>query len=178
MVRVFGPNKVLEIWIVLNIIKCNFVDSRKYKLKWAQERINLKSNNSLNTDLKFKMGCANVTSATNAQRVKLSKKDLGMQPFRAWLNRTSKSVKAGAFGPSSNCSSPLRIVMGNTSCDVDSAIGAMVLAYYYKVKLGQEWVPVINCRREDFYCNLEIVRHLENCKIPHSDLYFYDEFRA
>ena len=68
--------------------------------------------------------------------------------------------------------------MGNTSCDVDSAIGALVLAYYYQLKLGQQWVPVINCRRADFFCSLEIVTHLANCHISHSDLYFYDEFRA
>ena len=67
--------------------------------------------------------------------------------------------------------------MGNTSCDVDSAIGAMVLAYYYSKKMNEAWVPVINCRREDFYCNLEIVKHLANCQISHEDLYFYDEFR-
>ena len=53
--------------------------------------------------------------------------------------------------------------MGNTSCDVDSAIGALVLAYYYQSKLNQQWVPVINCNRADFFCNLEIVKHLANC---------------
>ena len=68
--------------------------------------------------------------------------------------------------------------MGNTSCDVDSAVGAIGLAYYYTVKLNQQWVPVINCRRQDFFCNLEIVRHLENCQISQDDLYFYDEFKA
>mmetsp|Transcript_5798 Transcript_5798/g.7828 ORF Transcript_5798/g.7828 Transcript_5798/m.7828 type:complete len:135 (-) Transcript_5798:921-1325(-) len=67
--------------------------------------------------------------------------------------------------------------MGNTSCDVDSAVGALVLAYYYTTKLGQPWIPVINCRRQDFFCNLEIVKHLENCQISQDELYFYDEFR-
>ena len=55
--------------------------------------------------------------------------------------------------------------MGNTSCDVDSAIGALVLAFYYQIKLGQQWVPVINCNRADFFCNLEITKHLEMCQI-------------
>ena len=36
---------------------------------------------------------------------------------------------------------------------------------------------MINCRRQDFFCNLEIVKHLENSKIAQSDLYFWDEFR-
>ena len=37
---------------------------------------------------------------------------------------------------------------------------------------------MINCRREDFFCNLEITKHLENSQISQSDLYFWDEFRA
>jgi len=68
--------------------------------------------------------------------------------------------------------------MGNTSCDVDSAVGAIGLAYYYQKKLNQQWTPIINCRRADFFCNLEIVKHFENCQISQDDLYFYDEFKA
>merc|ERR1712051_536766 len=67
--------------------------------------------------------------------------------------------------------------MGNTSCDVDSAVGAICLAYYYSKKLNQQWVPVINCNRADFYCNLEIVLHFQKCQIDQSELYFWDEFR-
>ena len=84
-------------------------------------------------------------------------------------------MSKGEFGP--QASKKLRVVMGNTSCDVDSAVGALVLAYFYSKKLGSAWVPVINCRREDFFCNLEIVRHLKNCQISQDELYFYDEFR-
>jgi len=36
-------------------------------------------------------------------------------------------------------------------------------------------VPVINCNKNDFKINLEIVRHVSDCKIDTSDLYFYDE---
>ena len=98
-----------------------------------------------------------------------------MPNFRKWLTQTKLSVSKGEFGPSAG--KKLRVVMGNTSCDVDSAVGALVLAYYYSKKLGNSWVPVINCRREDFFCNLEIVRHLQNCQISQDELYFYDEFR-
>jgi len=101
-----------------------------------------------------------------------------MQRFRHWLQATSEGVRAGAFGPGDGAADKLRIVMGNTSCDVDSAVGAIVLAYYYQQKLGQQWVPVINARREDFYCNLEIVKHFDNTGISQDQLYFYDEFRA
>lgn len=69
--------------------------------------------------------------------------------------------------------------MGNTSCDVDSAIGALTLSYYYTKKSGGEqvWVPVINSPRKDFFCNLEITQHLKDCEISQDELYFYDEFR-
>lgn len=100
-----------------------------------------------------------------------------MQKFRTWLSTSAQSVRTGAFGPAEANSDKLRIVMGNTSCDVDSAIGALALAYYYSTKLQQQWIPVINCRREDFFCNLEIVKHLANCQISQDELYFYDEFR-
>ena len=43
-------------------------------------------------------------------------------------------MRTGAMGPAEG-QQPLRIVMGNTSCDVDSAVGALVLAYYYTRKL-------------------------------------------
>ena len=72
-------------------------------------------------------------------------------------------MRTGALGPAEANADKLRIVMGNTSCDVDTAIGALVLAYYYQSKLNQQWVPVINCNRADFFCNLEIVKHLANC---------------
>ena len=59
-----------------------------------------------------------------------------MQRFRNWLSATNTAVRAGTFGAGMNCHIPLRVVMGNTSCDVDSAIGALVLAFYYQTKLG------------------------------------------
>ena len=94
-----------------------------------------------------------------------------MQRLRTWLAKSAQEFRAGP-------TQPLRIVMGNTSCDVDSAIGAICLAYYYETKLGQKWTPIINCKAADFFCNLEIVLHLKNCQIEQSDLVFYDEFRA
>ena len=90
-----------------------------------------------------------------------------MQNFRQYLASTVSGVKNGEFGPSQDGPKKLRIVMGNTSCDVDSAIGALVLAYYLTKKSdGQEtWVPVINAPKKDFFCNLEIIQHLKDCGI-------------
>ena len=73
----------------------------------------------------------------------------------------------------------LRIVMGNTSCDMDSVVGALTLGYFYTRKSteGHLFVPVINCKKDDFFCNLEITMHLQDSKIPHDDLLFWDTFR-
>ena len=100
-----------------------------------------------------------------------------MQRLREWLSATKQAITTGSLGPTEQHADRLRIVMGNTSCDVDSAVGAICLAYYYSRKLNQQWVPVINCNRADFYCNLEIVLHLQNSQVDQSELYFYDEFR-
>ena len=57
----------------------------------------------------------------------------------------------------------MRIVMGNTSCDMDSAVGAITLAYYYTTKLNQPYVPVINCKKDEFQYRLEIAMHMSDC---------------
>ena len=102
-----------------------------------------------------------------------------MQGLRSWLGKTVQAVKQGQLGPGEGCTNKLRIVMGNTSCDMDSAIGAIALAYYYTMKSGGEavWVPVINAPKKDFYVNLEIATHLDDCKIDKDELFYYDEFR-
>ena len=100
-----------------------------------------------------------------------------MQRFRSWLSSTTSAVKSGSFGPGKE--QPLRIVLGNTSCDMDSAVGALCLAYLYSRQFPTEvHVPVINCARASFYTNIEIVKHFEQCQIPLDHLYFYDEFTA
>ena len=59
-----------------------------------------------------------------------------MPRFREWLTATKRAVTSNSFGPTRKHKDRLRIVMGNTSCDVDSAIGAICLAYYYSRKLN------------------------------------------
>ena len=59
-----------------------------------------------------------------------------MQRFRQWLTATKQAVTSGSLGPTEQHADRLRIVMGNTSCDVDSAVGALSLAYYYSKKLN------------------------------------------
>ena len=64
-------------------------------------------------------------------------------------------------------SSPIRLVMGNTSGDMDSIIGAMSLAYFLTLKTKQQWTPVVNCHESDFKLKVEIYKHLvTDCKVP------------
>lgn len=55
---------------------------------------------------------------------------------------------------------PVRIVMGNTSGDMDSVVGALGLAYFLSLKTKEHWCPIINCAREDFNMKVEIYKHL------------------
>lgn len=70
---------------------------------------------------------------------------------------------------------PLRLVIGNTSGDMDSIVGAMGLAYYYTLKTKTLWTPVINCAKLDIKLKAEIYKHvIEDCKIDIDDLLFWD----
>jgi len=94
------------------------------------------------------------------------------QSFKSYLTHISTQAKAKKL------QRKLRIVIGNTSCDLDSCIGALVLAYYYSRVGGKEFLPVVNCRREDFRLNLEANLHLiTDCKLNINDLVFVDELR-
>ena len=66
--------------------------------------------------------------------------------------------------------------MGNTSCDMDSVVGAITLAYYYTRKLGEKFVPVINCKKDELRYRLEIAMHMQDCEISPEHLFFYDTF--
>ena len=64
-----------------------------------------------------------------------------MQRFRQWLSQTTQLMRGGQQ------TQPLRLVLGNTSYDVDSCIGSIGLAYFYSITLDQNWVPIMNCNR-------------------------------
>ena len=99
-----------------------------------------------------------------------------MNGFREYLSTATKAAKSGDMGKDPmNDYCKLRVVIGNTSCDMDSAVGALVLAYYYTKVTGDLWTPVLNCRADEFFAKMEIVRHFKNCKIEESDLMFLDQ---
>lgn len=63
-----------------------------------------------------------------------------MNKFRKFLG-DSKSLLI-------NSETPVNLVLGNTSADMDSVVGSLGLAYYLSLKTGNLWTPVINCNRD------------------------------
>ena len=70
---------------------------------------------------------------------------------------------------------PVRIVMGNNSGDVDSIVGALGLAYFYHLRYGQMWIPIVNCDKDNFPLSTEIYQHvITDCELEEDDLVFWD----
>ncbi len=70
---------------------------------------------------------------------------------------------------------PVRIVIGNTSGDMDSIVGALVYSYYLSLKTKDFWTPIVNCHAVDFVQRVEIKRHFDNCHIDSADLVFLND---
>tara|TARA_B110000503_G_C6831782_1_gene283089 strand:+ start:197 stop:574 length:378 start_codon:yes stop_codon:yes gene_type:complete len=71
---------------------------------------------------------------------------------------------------------PLRVVVGNTSGDMDSIVGALGLAYYMHLKTKQMWTPIVNCAAADLMLKAEIYGHLiQDCGIKADDLFYTDD---
>lgn len=70
------------------------------------------------------------------------------------------------------------MVMGNESCDLDSAVSALVLAYFLaktSTKSKATFVPVLNIPRSDFPLRSESTFLLKQQHIPERSLIFRDE---
>ena len=94
--------------------------------------------------------------------------------FRAFLESSARNARDKTQGE-------LKIVIGNTSCDLDSCVSSLALAYYYSCMSDEKetFVPVINCNKEDFGLKLENKLHIvDENKIPMESLYFMDELVA
>ena len=96
--------------------------------------------------------------------------------FRKYLSEVSSLARAGVLGTDGQPA--LRLALGNTSCDMDSVIGSICMGYFFTVKTGNLMLPVINEAKDSFKHNLEIVKHLTDCGIALTDLYYMDELRA
>jgi len=52
------------------------------------------------------------------------------------------------------------LIFGNTSADMDSTVGAILMSWYYFTKTGVKYSPVVYCSREEIHYRFEIMGHL------------------
>ena len=83
-----------------------------------------------------------------------------------------------------NIDEKINICLGNVSCDMDSAVGAILLAYYLTSKNDYYndygnyeifWVPVINCPRQELVARIDISYHFKTFGIDTNNLIFIDD---
>lgn len=70
----------------------------------------------------------------------------------------------------------LHIVMGNESCDLDSAVSALTLAFIYSHRQqDRDYVPVLNIPRLDYRLKTEVGHMFRKCSIEEQMLVFRDD---
>ncbi|KAH8386370.1 hypothetical protein KR093_000005, partial [Drosophila rubida] len=70
----------------------------------------------------------------------------------------------------------LHIVLGNESCDLDSAVSALTLAFIYAQRQQQhDFLPVLNIPRLDYPLKTEVRHMLNKCEIDAQLLLFRDD---
>ncbi|KAH8396154.1 hypothetical protein KR222_004138, partial [Zaprionus bogoriensis] len=70
----------------------------------------------------------------------------------------------------------LHIVIGNESCDLDSAVSALTLAFIYAQRQQeQDYVPVLNIPRMDYRLKTEVGHMFRKCAIDEELLLFRDD---
>ncbi|BFG02888.1 exopolyphosphatase PRUNE1 [Drosophila madeirensis] len=70
----------------------------------------------------------------------------------------------------------LHVVIGNESCDLDSAISALTLAFIYAERHQEhDYVPVLNIPRRDYLLKTEVGHMLTKCGIAEAMLLFRDD---
>ncbi|XP_001355224.2 exopolyphosphatase PRUNE1 [Drosophila pseudoobscura] len=70
----------------------------------------------------------------------------------------------------------LHIVIGNESCDLDSAVSALTLAFIYSERSQEhDYVPVLNIPRRDYRLKTEVGHMLSKCGIAEAMLLFRDD---
>ncbi|XP_023161886.2 exopolyphosphatase PRUNE1 [Drosophila hydei] len=70
----------------------------------------------------------------------------------------------------------LNLVIGNESCDLDSAVSALTLAFIYAARQkDQDFVPVLNIPRLDYPLKTEVGHMFQKCEINEQMLVFRDD---
>ena len=80
-----------------------------------------------------------------------------------------------------NIDEKLNICLGNVSCDMDSTIGAYIVAYFethkneYHMDPGNYedlYIPVVNCPRGELEARIDIAHHLKKFDIDLTKLVY------
>ncbi|XP_014208504.1 exopolyphosphatase PRUNE1 [Copidosoma floridanum] len=76
--------------------------------------------------------------------------------------------------------SKIRVILGNPTCDLDSAVCALAQGYleYREIEscgLESGVIPVLNVNKREFRVKTEVVYHLKHCNVPIDLLTFRDE---
>jgi inorganic pyrophosphatase/exopolyphosphatase len=103
-----------------------------------------------------------------------------MQSLQNFLGETNTAKEIYT----ENLDEKLNICIGNVSCDMDSTIGSIILAYYltHKSKYFDDygnyeklWIPVINCPRSEIVARIDICFHLKTFDVDPNKLIFVDD---
>ncbi|XP_047104295.1 exopolyphosphatase PRUNE1-like isoform X1 [Schistocerca piceifrons] len=73
----------------------------------------------------------------------------------------------------------VRIIMGNESCDLDSAASALAYGYLQNCMANRNpnigtVIPILNIPQEDFILKTEVCYYLKKCGVPLGNLFFRD----
>lgn len=52
------------------------------------------------------------------------------------------------------------LVFGNTSADMDSVVGSILMAWFFGTQTGVKYMPVVYCTRHELTFRFEILQHL------------------
>ena len=73
------------------------------------------------------------------------------------------------------------LVFGNTSADMDSVVGSILMSWFYSFKTGIKYTPVVYCTRHELTFRFEILGHLSTFGIDEpflrENVIFKDDFQ-
>ena len=74
------------------------------------------------------------------------------------------------------------LVFGNTSADMDSVVGSILMSWFYGTKTGVSYTPVVYCTRHELTFRFEILGHLSTFGIDEpflrENVIFKDDFQG
>ncbi|EDW05526.1 exopolyphosphatase PRUNE1 [Drosophila mojavensis] len=97
-------------------------------------------------------------------------------PDKAASSTTARRTPTPRPPPTQEVQRKLNLVIGNESCDLDSAVSALTLAFIYAGRQkDQDFVPVLNIPRIDYPLKTEVCHMFQKCQITPEMLVFRDD---